>query len=134
MKGYIDKVSNQKQYLEKDTLVIVQDNDIVKIVVKRDDYSFINLMCKILELTDVETKVYTFMSITKQSYSSIHSLACACYDEYLITPRHFTRAINNLIHNKVLKYDPTAHENRLVINEDFVLKNLDPKLMCVKFV
>lgn len=134
MKGYIDKVSNQKQYLEKDTLTIVQDNDIVNIVVKKDDYNFINLMCKILGLTDVETKVYTFMSVTKQSYSSIHSLACACYDEYLITPRHFTRAINHLIQCRVLKYDPTAHEDRLVINEDFILKNLDPKLMCVKFV
>ena len=123
MKGYIDKVSNQKQYLEKDTLTIIQNNDIVNIVVKKDDYNFINLMCKILGLTDVETKVYTFMSITKQSYSSSHSLACACYDEYLITPRHFTRAINNLIRNRVLKYDPTACEDRLVINEDFILKN-----------
>ena len=129
-----DNSSNAKQYVEKDNLVLVENDEMMKLQVYGGQRNFrfntlFEVICNLLELKDCEICVYYTLLYTREKFRSFRDVCLKCAQLFGRNYRTYHKFIEDMIRRGIIKTD---YDNNVFISKEYDLKEFKGDYLIIK--
>lgn len=133
MRVFIDKSSNKKQYVEKDNLLLVENDDILKLEVISGQRHFrfnpiFELITNLLQLKDTEAAIYWVLLYSGGEYKSYRQVCMACQKYFGRSERTYHKFFEDLTRRGIVKTD----SEKVYISPEYDIRNIKQNYIILK--